>query len=91
MPSGAELLVGAAFAVLAIPTADCGPPGLWISYLGGFDPSGPNDPPGIYDEFVACQAATQPRLLLGLLMLGLAVVLAVGAVATSVGRHRVGP
>ena len=41
------------------------------------DPGGPNDPPGTYDEFLDCQAATEPRLLLGLLLLGLALLIVV--------------
>ena len=66
------LLAVVGLGVLAVPEAGCGPPGLWVVYLGGYDPTGPGDPSGTYAEFLSCRSATQPRLVLGLLLLGLA-------------------
>ena len=38
-------------------SVSCGPAGLWVIYVGGYDPTGPTDTPETYAEFVRCRDA----------------------------------
>ena len=42
----------------------CGSAAPWVVHVG-YDPRGPDDPEGTYDEFLACRGAAVPRALLG--------------------------
>lgn len=56
--------------VSAEPYGSCGLAGTWVFHLG--DPSGPEDHPEFYGEYVACgEAAAVPRavMLVGLLLI----------------------
>jgi hypothetical protein len=38
-------------------SVSCGPAGLWVIYVGGYDPTGPTDTPETYAEFLRCRDA----------------------------------
>lgn len=66
----------------------CGVPALWIIHVG-FDPYGPGDLPGMYDEFLACRDVAVPRAVAGWLTTTVAIAVFVGA-AKLRARHRRG-
>ena len=41
-------------------SVSCGPAGLWVIYVGGYDPTGPTDTPETYAEFLRCRDAASP-------------------------------
>ena len=66
----------------------CGVPAPWIIYVG-YDPLGPSDLPGTYDEFLACRDAAVPRAVAGWLTTAVAIAVFVGE-AKLRPRHRGG-